>query len=180
MGLKWTQAEIEKLKQYYGTKMLFELFPYRTKRAVKTQAAKLGFKRNRNIPLLSLTDAQRGYLAGLIDGDGTITMVWSNHNILYPRVAISVSDYRLCHIVREYIGIGHIYSTPTRGKDHYTWVVHTPQDVIAVLTELNAYFVLKKRRADLMLRFCQSRLNRRTHARYTEEDLELARQIREA
>lgn len=168
MGFKWTQNEVKKLKQYYGTKILFELFPQRTKRAVTTKAAKLGLKRNRNIPLLHLTDAQRGYLAGLIDGDGSISIVWSNGNVLYPR----------CEVARKFIGIGKVYSTPTKKKDHYTWVVHTPQDVIAVLKELNPYFVLKKQKAELMLKFCYSRLRSKDHAPYSQEDIELAKQIR--
>lgn len=85
-GLSWSDEEIEKLKRYYPTatkEELLKLFPNRNLTAIMAKAEGLDIYRRvpqwldtSNINELSETD--KAYLAGLIDGEGSIAII-KNH-----------------------------------------------------------------------------------------------------
>lgn len=107
------------------------------------------------------TVAQLAYLAGLIDGEGHITIELSgvktrpNHQVT---ACIVNTDHNMILWLRENFG-GIIYMQPrgkgvdrTRVRDCYRWVMHTDlQD--HVLPQLLPFLITKKSRAEIAIEF---------------------------
>lgn len=103
----------------------------------------------------NLSPEQAAYLAGIIDGEGTITL--SRHNIhrhRYVSVTISNCELPLLEYVREIIGVGKITTKRVYNPKHspgYTYQVYSRQalDLLkVVLPHLHTY---KQDRAQLIL-----------------------------
>jgi len=102
-----------------------------------------------------LTEAQAGYLAGIVDGEGTITLTRRNINRQrYLTLTISNCEFKLLKYVSTLIGAGRITTKRTYHENHstaYTYQISSKQalDVIrAIAPFLQTY---KRQRAALAL-----------------------------
>jgi spermidine/putrescine-binding protein len=109
--------------------------------------------RYRQTKALSRTDA--AYIAGLIDGEGTVTLTRKHKND-YRRLAVSISSNErpMLEFVLERTGVGWITNKRKNAKHHassYNWSVYNRQalDLLRqVAPHLKSY---KKHRAQLIL-----------------------------
>ena len=96
------------------------------------------------------------YIAGLVDGEGTITLT-AQHRGENRRLVVSIcnTELPLLEYVRRQIGVGRITSKRTYSSKHstsYTYVVASRQ-ALALLAQLAPYLhTYKVRRARLALR----------------------------
>ncbi|MFH1726221.1 MAG: LAGLIDADG family homing endonuclease [Elusimicrobiota bacterium] len=102
-----------------------------------------------------MAETDKAYLAGLIDGEGTITLTRHHRNQFpQPRVSISNNSLELLEWVRERLGCGNIIRRSPRKEHHgksYVWQVQLAGSALKVLREIRPYLVLKRRHADLLL-----------------------------
>lgn len=117
-------------------------------------------------------DPDMGYIAGLIDADGAITyaILWQRNKRsvhVQPKLSIGSYHYGFASMMKEYFG-GRMYTT----KKGFHQVAITNNPVRDWLEILLPYLVLKKKRAELMLEFFESRRIRR-YLPYSKEERNL-------
>lgn len=183
----WTKKDIDLLVDKYselGPRGLSPLLK-RTPTSVRNKARNLSIKylliKKINI---QLTEREIGYIAGLVDGEGTITVEWVN-NHGYPRgirptLIISNTDKELLLKCQKLIG-GHIYvhnNKPNR-KICYTLQVLSIGQVLSILELILPELVTKKERARLLLEFCKNRAKQYSKSPYSTNELRIAKEIKE-
>ena len=119
------------------------------------------------LSVANLSDEQAAYLAGLIDADGTVTVIYNTGArkngaapLPRPMVLIVNSDLSLIRWLRELTEVGCSYETKTRPKrpdqDAAHWnCVHRYQVVgraaQALLARCRKYMRVKAKQADIVL-----------------------------
>lgn len=180
---KWSKREIDTIKEYYAKtprKDLLKLLPSRNWISIRSMARKLKLKREisfwvETLKPLNLKDFEKGYLAGAIDGEGTICITKVRGNVkygrLYPIVSIVNTDRHMLEICQKYLhGLGRvgIHTRNYEGrKSIYYLKLSKFSHVIRVLREIAPYLVVKQKQAKLMLEFLEIR-NYRPHPRTAE------------
>lgn len=99
---------------------------------------------------------QLAYCAGLIDGEGSIGVYPNNCTRRYAAtVRLAMNGLDGVERVYRVFGVGNIRSyvrRPPRGR-YFCWSIGRQSDVAAVLTALYPYLIVKRREAQLALRF---------------------------
>lgn len=120
-----------------------------------------------------LNPAERGYIAGLIDGEGTITLCRKHINE-YRQLAVTIAntEYVLIKEILDIIGAGKITKKNPYKEKHseaYTYQIYN-QQAHSLLTQICFYLrSYKKKRAEFVL----ENYNRLTprNGKYSEEVL---------
>ncbi len=112
-----------------------------------------GMVLSRTVSTLSTADA--AYIAGLLDGEGTVTLVRKHRNENHQlALSISNTDLELLRYVRESVGAGKITSKRTTRTHHtpsYTYAIYNRQ-ALALLAQLTPYLrTYKSKRASRIL-----------------------------
>jgi len=197
--IRWSQEEIEILKKYYSTlpkNKLMQLLPKRSWVAIQSKAEKeLGLRKSllankEPVDFSFLSESEKGYIAGLIDGEGTITLEkrkFASDIKVHPAVYISNTSLELLTHIREVLGVGTIRrghrrksrSTGSERKQDYKLGIHKIREVEGLLKTIKPYLVLKKRQAEVVLEFIQ-RLLSKTERNYklSKDELALLAKIR--
>lgn len=133
------------------------------------------------------SEAELGWLAGIVDGEGSISLVCnSTHRSIYPILSITSVNREIvdkCEKIIKKIdvkySIGH--AVPPKGKE---W---TPHSYIRILTSrrmkiiiecLQPYLTAKQPHCKIILEFCNSRIYLPYGHPYTERELQLFYEIR--
>jgi hypothetical protein len=108
-----------------------------------------------------LSDAQKGYLAGIIDGDGSIALCeryrGNLYTHIYPVLTVANSDFEIAKYCHEVTCVGGVW---TSRKSAYQWQVSRQKDVEDVIIAIKDFLVGKKRQAELVLEFISYRRRR--------------------
>lgn len=120
---------------------------------------------------------EKAYIAGIIDGEGSIMLI-KNHNNQFPSPCISISSstIELLEWIKQKTGIGKIKGKKNynleKHKNSYTYIVKY-DEAIYLLKELLPYLIIetKKKRAVLILDKYKKVTPR--NGRYSPEMLEL-------
>lgn len=182
--VKWTDEEKETVRMLYPTTCLEDLAKKmgRSTGSVLSMAKYLKIYKAWIIPKLSLTDCERGYVAGTMDSDGTIS--------IHQRGRGRYRRYGL----QSYMGVLNtkpaliewLYSKldGRRGKRStnlvkraYTWQITNIALCYVILKEILPLLVIKKRQGELLLEFVSSRLNKPPRSPYEERDYEIFKEI---
>jgi len=128
-----------------------------------------------------LPDKEAGYIAGIIDGEGSLTI----HPVprserrggvgLYPEVIITNTNLSLFEFLQERVG-GRLYK---RLKHCPVLKLYQPDVITALLERIIDSLVIKKKHAELMLGFLRIESQRKPGEPNTAEQFELARKLRE-
>jgi hypothetical protein len=126
-----------------------------------------------------VTEEEKAYLAGLIDGEGTVTLV-RHHRGQYPqpRLAIANNSRMLLEWVKDRLGFGVIVSRSRRKESHhysFVWQTQCAGPVLRTLRQVEPFLILKKRHARLLLdeyKGCTPR-----NGKYTPEMLETKKEL---
>lgn len=106
------------------------------------------------------SDAIRGYLAGMIDADGSIRF----RKKTLPFVCVYNTYAPLLDWLRETLGCGSIYKT-TKGREQVQcWQTTAARDLFALLTSIRPFLIVKASDADAVLAFLREKYEwARTH-----------------
>lgn len=106
-----------------------------------------------------------GYIAGILDGEGCITMLYASTIDQYsPSITMNNTDYSLVSALYLETQLGTIHiKTPKRvkGKKYKTlwsWHLGSVFDIYVLLSAVTKYMITKKPEAELLLEYCTNRL----------------------
>jgi hypothetical protein len=166
-GKYWTKEEDGLLRANYSQSSnanLLTLFPGRELTGIKIRASRLQLKKDIRIwemgtpfegeVLSKLSEAEKGYLAGIIDGEGCIRLSRSKTKRGTPtyhiQVIISNTSLTLMNWLVAKVG-GRSYKG-SKGEDHwrerYCWAMPGNKRAITFLKEITPYLVIKKPQAE--------------------------------
>ena len=104
-----------------------------------------------------MNEYQIGYLAGLVDGEGTITFCKSR-GTFFPSISIGVIDKSVIDNLHSWLGFGHIYITDLpSGKSIYRIYWRKQIEVMKVLNLIMPHLIIKQEQAKQVLSWVQSR-----------------------
>ena len=119
---------------------------------------------------MPLTEVEKAYLAGIIDGEGSISLARSHARssakYVYPLVRIANTDLGLIDWVKSRVPEGHRGYTSRlhdRCKDVYH-VAWASNEAVTVLKEVLPYLTVKRFRAELVIRLWEDNQRARKEA----------------
>ena len=108
-----------------------------------------------------LTEAQKGYIAGILDGEGSLMLHISKTGMIHSRINIGQKDKRLIDWLMETTGVGTTgkpfdLSRKRNSNVHGTglfhkWHVNRSWEIVPLLRAVLPYLVLKKRKAMVLI-----------------------------
>lgn len=149
---------------------------------------KLGLA-NAHIHVENLSESQKGYLAAFLDGEGGIQLTRTFRHgreyklALHPCVYFTNTDGNVVMRLRSWLGCGCVTRRRTKNpvhKDTFALSITGTRNVLALLTTLRPYLIVKRRRADLLVEYCESRLShyRSGDRRFNRKELRLYTKLR--
>ena len=137
----------------------------------------------------SLSEAQRGYIAAFLDGEGGIQITRSERKdreytlALHPGVYFTNTNEEAVRTIRNWLGGGSITRRREQGnhRDTYVLTVSGVRSILSLLTAIRPLLIIKRRRANLLMEFCRSRIShhRGKGRKFTENELRLYTAIRQ-
>jgi len=126
-----------------------------------------------------LTITEKAYLAGIVDGEGTITLSRQHKNQTpSPQVSISNNNLDLLEYIKNITNCG-IICPKKKYKPHHQqswhWQTRSVSDSLFILKEIQPFLLVKKTQADLILKYYKELTPR--NGRYTPELLEKKMQL---
>lgn len=115
---------------------------------------------------------EKAYIAGIIDGEGTITLSRSHINEMpSPKVSVANNSLELLSWIRKTAGTGVIIKRSKRLPTHGSqYVLDISNDLaLALLLEIKEFLIIKRPHAELLLERYKETTPR--NGRYTEEQL---------
>lgn len=133
-----------------------------------------------------MKETDKAFIAGMIEGDGHIGLLFSkrknNQGVFYSRIIISGRDNKLMDYCFKLLNRGRFVKIE-RGTSRGVHIKITKHsDIIFLLEKENLikYLVSKRKIADLLLKFCKSRLeNYNIHSEYSVYEKSLYKQFLE-
>jgi len=168
----WTEEEIYILKKYYGRipkKELIKKLKFRTWSAIQHKTHRLGMKIT-NIyqfthsvkppenPVKKLSETEKAYIAGLIDGEGSILVT----KRIRPAITVTNTNKDIIFWLGEKLGGDEHISSRSKGRKRKTvwrWGTTKILHIKDILENILPYLRIKKRHAELLLQFCNLKIN---------------------
>ncbi len=145
--------------------------------------------KNVTINLSELTQSQKGYLAGFLDGEGGIQITRSQRRdreytlALHPMVYFTNTKEHAIRTLRKWLGAGSISHRVEGGNHNDTFALNITgtRNISALLHILRPYLIIKSTRADVLIEFCESRMQhyRGRDRRFNDGELRLYTTLRE-
>ena len=103
------------------------------------------------------------YLAGIIDGEGTIRVNRTTHRHYVGQdyqydaaISVGMTNRNVIEILSKYLGAKmYIERVPENRKQIYRWVVSGNRIIPKILKKILPYLIVKKKQAELVLMFCE-------------------------
>ena len=136
-----------------------------------------------------ITKEQWAYLAGIIDGEGTITILkhdqYKRNTFVYkPRIIVGNTDYNLIMWLLNNFD-GTILKNKIRyhqRKQHYMWRIFKRSDIYEIMINIQSYLIIKKEHCNIMLQFIKEReskcIRKDYYGPYGKKELECYEKIR--
>ena len=133
-----------------------------------------------------MKETDLAYIAGFIDGEGSISIIHhatKSKGIRWDtRINITNTNKEVLEFISNILPVKHrlFYEDERRNpswKKRWYLVINRQKDIKLLLELIYSYLILKKKQAEIMLKFIDSRLSHRT-GRYTEYEIELIKKLR--
>ena len=167
----WTEDEEDCLRRgypYLSKDELLKSLPKKRWRGIRHKALQLGlkydadkfYKRNwKKFEMDKLSDVDKGYLAGFMDADGSITVKKAvdtrvKRTYYAPLISFYNTDAKLMSKIRDIVQFGKMYKGKRKDpkwKPKYTYNVGSINGVKQILSQITPFLCLKQRRAELVL-----------------------------
>lgn len=141
--------------------------------------------RNRGYADLSFTDEERGYLAGIIDGEGSLRVRYQRQKRpngswkrnLMPTVTVTNTNKELIERIIFLTGARNLSTRLTSvGRPCYDLRIQGTYRVYPLLQATKDLLIVKRRQAELLLEFCELRLNR-TEEGYSGREIKIREEL---
>jgi hypothetical protein len=107
-----------------------------------------------------LQTAQLGYIAGIMDGEGCISLARQRKNYHYswqycPHCNVGNTNLELLHWLHDSTRLGNINPKLTRGinsKPAWTWELRV-YEIRTFLQDIMPYLIIKKRQSEIIIEF---------------------------
>ena len=121
------------------------------------------------------------YIAGIIDGEGSIYLGIQKKRLFIPAISISNNDEKMLQFCKETLRFGYISKRKcniSKNRPNHSWVhfIGKREDIVRVLIQVRPFLITKQKQADLLFEYCVNRLEIRQP--YTERDYEIYRELR--
>lgn len=166
----WSQTELAHLREVYPAipnSKVVDLFPGRTLKGIIFQASKMGVKKKAeyreqgmefNGSIIGhLSEPEKGYLAGIIDGEGTIGFSrrkYKDRYVYFPRVSIANTSKTLIAWIAEKLPSFNSYVSSREGslgkKTCYCIILTGNRQCTVFLRELTPYLLIKRELAEIV------------------------------
>ena len=181
---RWNDEEVSILKEDFprlaldgkhgpiNKKTIMDRLPKKTWDAIKWKAKQLGLRRDFRTVYdpLNISDVDRAYIAGYLDGEGCITVIRAKRkggNINYvPYISIANKDLTSLEWIVSVTGLGRVRrlnktpenkrtekwrQRPWMWSDCYTYGVHNLASCYRFIKEIGPFLKVKKEHAELLL-----------------------------
>jgi len=142
----------------------------------------------KQVRVRELTDWEKGWLAGVIDSEGTIKLyvdkqMYGYKTGCFPRIraCVVVTNTYLPFVekIKEIVGCGGITTKKPSGNHYgkkllHIWHLEANADVLRLLEQISAYLILKKKSAENIVEYLSTK---RPYQPLTEEQFEKALQL---
>lgn len=184
----WTKEEVQILKHNRGKSMeeLLKLLPVRANQAIYGELKKLGYLRflekfnYRAREIIDLKTEEWSYLAGIIDGEGMITIEKQRRrDSFHPKIAITTTDENLSNWLQKKVNTTCVISKnkhPT-WKTKYECFIHG-YSCKPILENVLPFLKIKNKHAKLVLEFINLRLSRKGIRFHSSREEEIYNKIR--
>lgn len=114
----------------------------------------------RAITAIMFTDTEAAYLAGIIDGEGTVTIMRDSRGPeewrYRVRLSVSNTSIELMEFLHPVGGHISVEAGPQRTRTCYAWIL-TGSSAVVVLRNVVKYLIVKRKHAEHAIRFEESR-----------------------
>lgn len=193
---RWTPEEDAILTEHWTSTRedkLMVLLPRRSWSAMKSRAHILGLKRHANcfppnyeLIDFNLDESQKGYVAAMLDGEGTAGIRNYKKILQYRKGSVGLNlvfsnNHRgMLETIKGWLDIGKVFQSKAK-KEKYRkclrYVIWRTLEVYSLLKVLEPLLIIKREQAKLIIAFCESRLNRGVRAginlSYNEHELRI-------
>lgn len=126
-----------------------------------------------------LSDFEKGWLSGLLDGEGSIKLrPRSNGKTFKPSIEIANNNKELLDAIQNIIPEGKIYKKEWNNENwetSYQFIIWKQESMKNLLQQLKDHLFVKRRRAELMLQFIAlreaSKAVKNNNGRFTESSI---------
>jgi len=176
----WTETEDALLREHYPTASTAELqtlFPTRPLAGIRQRAHQISVRKNLDayeggMPFTGsvighLSETEKGYLAGIIDGEGCIMLARHlgkrGKYVYHVYVAIANTSVALHHWLEQRLpGAGYVRqrrrvkvdarstSNQPLWRTGYDWIISGNRVAMVLLREITPYLVIKRAQAELL------------------------------
>jgi len=127
-----------------------------------------------------LTEFQLGYLAGMIDGEGCLSLLTikdkrPNKSIVYrTELTIANTNKEALEQIQTWVGAGYVKTSKRQDrKDIYLYYLTSQKKLLCLLKQLKDRLIIKRDKLNIATMFLESRTKGKKH-RYTRTELALA------
>jgi len=192
---QYTLEELNFLKEGYSKLRAKEIAQKlgRTENAIRMQAWLMGLKKpsriSSNPSPEKFTDIQLGYIAGLIDGEGTISIYVNRKGkrkkiFLSRGIWIRMTHFETISVIKELLkrnGFNPVYLCERhlnrKHRPTHAIYLYRSNEILSLLKVIELMLITKKEQARLMIKFCESR-EKRKYLPYTSEEWNIFKEIR--
>lgn len=147
---------IERRTDSEACRIAWEEERYDRKEFIKS-CEKAQAQRRHNISIDSLSKAEKGYIAGCIDCDGSLGL-YPSKNRYSAHVSISNTDRRMINFLLEKIGGGNT-SKDRETKTIHTWFIHSRSQCLKFLKGIRDFLVIKQNQCDILIDWCERKIS---------------------
>jgi hypothetical protein len=182
----WDEGEVEKLRELYpraSKDVIEDAIPNRNWGNIECKASSLGIERPmlntslQSAPNITLSHTEIAYIAGIVDGEGAVGITCKTRGHAFPEyspfISISNKDTELIPWLEN-----KLFAESYKNGDCWNVVVTGLMNVELVLRLLMPHLIVKRKRAEAVLKFCQHRIACGKLRYYSEEELALATEAR--
>lgn len=181
MYKRYTPEDKIFLKNNYGIILLkhLALIMGHSQSSIGTTAMRLGIRSRatwRNDPKYDWDETFSAYLAGIIDGEGSVHFGKTGLKHIHFGIYIQMNHEETIKYLSQKLDIHYHLEQPRKGnqKISYKLEIHGLIRILRVLEKIERYLITKKEKAVILKEFCKSRLNQdKINTPYTKGELDL-------
>lgn len=111
--------------------------------------------------VLNLSDVDKGYIAGILDGEGSLVVYMNTQRNgsfrVNTQIRVGMTDKDVIYWLKDVTGLGNISKGKQRNpkwKPAYIWEVAGGNQVAQLLLSVGDYLKVKKQHANIILELC--------------------------